>query len=93
MVKLFLYNFYYYFLLLVFLSFFSCKDSDSIGLEVQPISDRIEIFETSFDQNDQLASLTISTDTVSPLRSDETSSLLLGGIMDPVFGFKSASFS
>ena len=93
MVKLFLYNFCYCFLLLVFLSFFSCKDSDSIGLEVQPTSDRIEIFETSFDQHDQLASLTISTDTVSPLRSDETSSLLLGGIMDPVFGFKSASFS
>ncbi len=93
MVKLSLYNFCYYFLLLFLLSFLSCKDSDIVGLEVQPSSDRIEILNTSFDQNDSLSSFTILTESEDSLRSDETSSLLLGGVMDPVFGSKSVSFS
>ena len=93
MVKFSSYNFYYYFLLLFLLFSLSCKDSDIVGLEVQPASDRIEILNTSFNQNDSLSSLIISTESVDSLRTDETSSLLLGGVIDPVFGFKSVSFS
>ena len=65
--------------ILVLISFlmFSCKDTDVVGLEVQPSSDRIEILSDSFGQNDTLSSFTLFTESVDSLRSDETSSLIL----------------
>ena len=71
---------------------FSCKDTDVVGLEVQPSSDRIEILSDSFGQNDSLSSFTLFTESVDSLRSDETSSLILGTINDPVFGLNSGRF-
>ena len=71
---------------------FSCKDTDVVGLEVQPSSDRIEILSDSFGQNDSLSSFTLITESVDSLRSDETSSLILGTVNDPVFGLNSGRF-
>ena len=81
-----LYKFYYCIFIFSILFIFSCKDTDVVGLEVQPASDRIEISSSSFGQNDSLSSITISTESEDSLRSDETSSLLLGRIDDPIFG-------
>jgi len=79
----------FFFLALIFFIFHSCDESSQLGLEVQPSSDRIEIFLDNFSQNDSLPALVISTESVDSLRSDETSSLLLGKISepyDPFFG-------
>ena len=80
--------------ILILISFlmFSCKETDVVGLEVQPSSDRIEILSDSFGQNDSLSSFTLFTESVDSLRSDETSSLILGTINDPVFGLNSGRF-
>jgi len=87
MLKLVYINILFFFLL------FSCKETDVVGLEVQPTSDRIEIFSDSFSQQDSLFNFIISTESVDSLRSDETSLLLLGGLVDPVFGLSSSSFT
>ena len=67
---------------------FSCTDPNLIGLEVQPPSDGISVLLTSKKNNLKLS--TISEDT---LRTDETSTLLLGEINDPIFGYNQAAFS
>ena len=83
----------FFFLALIFFIFHSCDESSQIGLEVQPSSDKIEIFSNNFSQNDSLPAFVILTESVDSLRSDETSSLLLGHIYaDPVFGQNSGSF-
>ena len=64
---------------------FSCTDPNLIGLEVQPPSDGISVLLTSKKNNLKLS--TISEDT---LRTDETSTLLLGEINDPIFGYNQA---
>jgi hypothetical protein len=88
----YLYKFHFYIFLFSSLFIYSCKDTDVVGLEVQPSSDRIEISSSNFGQNDSLFSITISTESVDSLRSDETSSLLLGSMFDPIFGFIHSSF-
>ena len=83
----------FFFLALIFFIFHSCDESSQLGLEVQPSSDKIEIFLNSFSQNDSLPAFVISTESVDSLRSDETSSLLLGHIYtDPVFGENIGAF-
>ena len=73
----------------------SCDEPGVVGLEVQPSSDKIEIFSNNFSQADSLTALTISTESVDSLRTDETSSLLLGKISepyDPYFGDNIGAF-
>ena len=83
----------FFFLALIFFIFYSCDESSQLGLEVQPSSDKIEIFLNNFSQNDSLPAFVISTESVDSLRSDETSSLLLGHIYtDPVFGENIGAF-
>ena len=64
-------------------------------MEVQPSSDKIEIFNASLNQNSSNPSFLLTTESVDSLRSDEPSSLLLGKISqpyDPIFGDNSGSF-
>jgi len=75
-----------YFFILSFFILFSCDESSQVGLEVQPSSDKIEIFNSSLNQNDSSPSFLLTTESVDSLRSDEPSSLLLGSIDDPIFG-------
>ena len=83
----------YFFIGLFFFVFHSCDESSQLGLEVQPSSDKIEIFSNNFSQSDSLPAFVISTESVDSLRSDETSSLLLGKInSDPIFGENIGSF-
>lgn len=83
----------YFFVVLFFFVFHSCDESSQLGLEVQPSSDKIEIFANNFSQSDSLPAFIISTESVDSLRSDETSSLLLGKInFDPFFGENIGSF-
>lgn len=77
--------------------FFSCSDSNVVGLEIQPNSDIIEIFNgeviNEIDSlNPPLYSLSLSTHSEDSLRTDETTSLLLGSINDPIFGLNEGSF-
>jgi len=77
--------------------FFSCSDSNVVGLEIQPNSDIIEIFNgeviNEIDSlNPPLYSLLLSTHSEDSLRTDETTSLLLGSINDPIFGLNEGSF-
>ena len=73
---------------------FSCSDSNVVGLEVQPNSDIIEIFNAEVMSNQDSInlppySLSLSVSSEDSLRTDETSSLLLGKISksyDPYFG-------
>ena len=81
------------FFILVIFVLTSCDDPGVVGLEVQPSSDKIEIFSNNFSQSDSLPALTISTESVDSLRTDETSSLLLGHIYtDPYFGDNVGAF-
>ena len=83
----------YFFIVLFFFAFHSCDESSQLGLEVQPSSDKIEIFSNNLSQLDSLPAFVILTESVDSLRSDETSSLLLGKInSDPVFGENIGSF-
>ena len=70
----------------------ACDESSELGLEVQPNSDKIEIFNNSLTQSGQLPSFILTTESVDSLRSDEPSSLLLGSIDDPIFGENISSF-
>ena len=68
---------------------FSCTDPNLIGLEVQPPSDRITITLSSAKNN-----LKLSTILEDSLRSDETSTILLGHMSyDYIFGESSADFA
>ena len=79
-----------FFTIIIFLS--ACDESSELGLEVQPNSDKIEIFNNSLTQSGQLPSFILTTESVDSLRSDEPSSLLLGSIDDPIFGENISSF-
>ena len=82
-------KFYHYLFILTIFVLNSCDEPGDVGLEVQPSSDKIEIFSNNFSQSDSLPALIISTESVDSLRTDETSSLLLGKISkpyDPYFG-------
>ena len=79
-----------FFVITILLS--ACDESSELGLEVQPNSDKIEIFNNSLIQSGQLPSFTLTTETVDSLRSDEPSTLLLGSIDDPIFGENISSF-
>ena len=83
------------FLLFISLFFYSCDESSQLGLEVQPSSDKIEIFNASLNQNSSNPSFLLTTESVDSLRSDEPSSLLLGKISesyDPIFGDNTGAF-
>jgi len=68
---------------------FSCTDPNLIGLEVQPPSDGITITLSSAKNN-----LKLSTILEDSLRSDETSTILLGHMpYDYIFGESSADFA
>ncbi len=73
--------------LLVSLIFFSCTDSNVIGLEVQPSSENIIINDISspYWQSSQ-------NQLEDSLRTDEPLNLLLGEITDPVFGYSKGEF-
>ena len=62
---------------LLSLLFISCSDPDILGLEIQPESDNILIFNTISDDS---------------LRTDNVVSLTIGEIYDPIFGLNSAGF-
>ena len=79
-----------FFVIIIFLS--ACDESSELGLEVQPNSDKIEIFNNFLTQTGQLPSFVLTTESVDSLRSDEPSSLLLGSIDDPIFGENISSF-
>jgi len=82
-------KFYHFLFILVIFVLNSCDEPGLVGLEVQPSSDKIEIFSNNFSQTDSLPAFVISTQSVDSLRTDETSSLLLGKISqpyDPYFG-------
>jgi len=65
---------------------FSCKEPDTIGLEVQPVNDQMNVL---FSDSTTIVAYTVAEDSV---RTDETIYNLLGSYKDPVFGTASASF-
>ena len=72
-------------ILILFLT--NCKDDDnSLGLDLQPPNDRLNLLST--DTTEILA----YTEVVDSIKSDETSMSLLGSMLDPVFGLSTASF-
>ena len=88
-------KFYHSLFILAIFVLNSCDEPGVVGLEVQPSSDKIEIFSNNFSHADSLPAFVISTESVDSLRTDETSSLLLGKISqpyDPYFGDNIAAF-
>ena len=88
-------KFYHSLFILAIFILSSCEEPGVVGLEVQPSSDKIEIFSNNFSQSDSLPAFVISTEPVDSLRTDETSSLLLGRISesyDPYFGDNIGAF-
>ena len=73
-----------FFLLVVFC--FSCTDPDILGLEIQPESDNILIF------NSLSSDFQTEIESEDSLRTDNVVSLTLGEIHDPIFGLNSAGF-
>ena len=73
--------------LLIGLIAVACTDPNLIGLEVQPESDNIIISSANFE------GITSSTESEDSIRTDEASSLILGQINDPVFGFNQGTFN
>ena len=80
--------------LIIFLSLFitclifsSCTDPDLIGIEVQPLSETIIISDTS-----SVKWQSSSTNSGDSILSNNLISLLLGEIVDPVFGYNQGSF-
>ena len=64
----------------------SCTDPNTIGLEIQPISDNIIISSANFE------SINSDTECEDSLRTDEALNLILGEIDDPQFGLNNAGF-
>jgi hypothetical protein len=64
----------------------SCTDPNTIGLEVQPISDNIIINSANFE------GISSATESEDSLRTDEALNLILGEIDDPEFGLNNAGF-
>ena len=73
-----------FFLLVVFC--FACTDPDILGLEIQPESDNILIF------NSLSSDFQTEIESEDSLRTDNVVSLTLGEIHDPIFGLNSAGF-
>ena len=73
-----------FFLLVVFC--FSCTDPDILGLEIQPESDNILVF------NSLSSDFQTEIESEDSLRTDNVVSLTLGEIHDPIFGLNSAGF-
>ena len=71
------------------IALFSCTDPDLIGLEIQPLSDRITINTL---ENDG-AFLSLSSTVEDSVKSDENNLNLLGAYTDPIFGDVEAHFS
>ena len=71
------------------IALFSCTDPDLIGLEIQPLSDRITINTL---ENDG-AFLSLSSTVEDSVKSDENTLNLLGAYTDPIFGDVEAHFS
>tara|TARA_B100000963_G_scaffold5770_1_gene4463 strand:- start:1932 stop:3137 length:1206 start_codon:yes stop_codon:yes gene_type:complete len=71
---------------LLSLLFISCSDPNILGLEIQPESDNILIFNTISDD------FKIDVQSEDSLRTDNVVSLTLGEIYDPIFGLNSAGF-
>jgi hypothetical protein len=61
-------------------------DNNSLGLEVQPPNDKLNVF-----HSDTAAIVTYS-QLVDSIKTDETSLSLLGSMADPIFGVTTASF-
>jgi hypothetical protein len=88
-------KFYHSLFMLTIFVLNSCDEPGVVGLEVQPSSDKIEIFSNNFSYADSLPAFVILTEPVDTLRTDETSSLLLGRISesyDPYFGDNIGAF-
>ena len=64
----------------------SCTDPNTIGLEIQPISDNIIISSANFE------GISSATESEDSLRTDEALNLILGEIDDPQFGLNNAGF-
>ena len=65
----------------------SCEDdNNSLGLEVQPPNDKLEVLTSD------TATVVAYSQVVDSIKTDETSLSLLGSIADPVFGVSTASF-
>lgn len=73
-------------LMLVLLGNACKKDPIEVGLEVQPVEDRINVF---FQDTTTLLAFSRANDSV---RTDETSLSLIGSQHDPVFGLTTAGF-
>ena len=73
--------------LLIGLIAVACTDPNLIGLEVQPESDNIIISSANFE------GITSSTESEDSIRVTGASSLILGQINDPVFGFNQGTFN
>tara|TARA_B100000900_G_scaffold104883_1_gene87067 strand:- start:1233 stop:2438 length:1206 start_codon:yes stop_codon:yes gene_type:complete len=79
-------NLFNYIVVLLVLFCFSCTDPDILGLEIQPESDNILIF------NSSLSGFQTEIESEDSLRTDNVVSLTLGEIHDPIFGLNSAGF-
>lgn len=73
--------------LITALLFTTCKkENNDLGLEIQPPSDKLNVFSTD------TTSVIAYSQIVDSVKTDETSVSLLGSILDPVFGKSTASF-
>ncbi len=73
-------------LVLAFLLITCNDDKNSLGLDVQPPNDKLNVFTV-----DTTAVIAYS-QIVDSVKTDETSLTLLGSMVDPVFGSSTASF-
>ncbi len=76
----------YFSALLVSFFLFSCTDPNTIGLEVQPASDKIIL------GNNNLNDFDVLTQSEDSIRTDKAITLILGEIKDPVFGSNIGAF-
>ena len=72
-------------LLFSFAFLFSCNEPDLIGLEVQPVNDKINLF---YNETSRVVAHTVKEDSI---RSDKTLLNLLGNYNDPIFGRTTSS--
>jgi hypothetical protein len=73
--------------LITALLFTTCKkENNDLGLEIQPPSDKLNVFSTD------TTSVIAYSQIVDSVKTDETSVSLLGSILDPIFGKSTASF-
>jgi hypothetical protein len=73
--------------LVIALALTNCKDDkNSLGLDIQPPNDKINVFSTD------TVSIVSYSQLVDSVKTDETTYSLLGSMVDPVFGSSTASF-